>query len=84
MRADLELVIGLAAGTWTARGRFLTASGKSLAALDENIRKEILASGRFEPDSQVVVWMGCDTRMIPAWMRPYQSHYFNRVVTMHL
>lgn len=84
MHADVELVIGSERGRWVARGAAIAAAGATLAELDEDVRRGLAASGRFAPGARVTVWMGCDPGVIPAWMRPYHAHYFNRIVDLEL
>lgn len=83
MRVDLELVIGTDGGRWTTRGA-VRAAGDSMAELDEDVRRRLADSGRFAPGTRVTVWMGCAPDVIPAWMRPYHAHYFNRIVELDL
>ncbi|HUU01451.1 MAG TPA: DUF5395 family protein [Myxococcota bacterium] len=82
MRADLEMVISCDADRWVAKGDELVASGATWDELEEDLRRGLASSERYASGTRVTVWMGCDGRMIPEWMRPYQCHYFNRV--MHL
>jgi len=84
MRTDLEMVISSEADGWVARGDEFVASGASFDELEEDLRRSLVASKRYTVGTLVSVWMGCDARMIPEWMRPYMCHYFNRVVHLQI
>jgi hypothetical protein len=81
MEPDLEVVLMNRGDEWVARGRDFEVSGGCLAELEASLRRKLREIG-FAPRRSVSVLMVCDRRVIPAWMRPYHSHYFNRVVTL--
>ncbi len=76
--AVVEIVLEQRDGRWIGRGEGLEAEAPDLFELDELLRRGIEASGRFPAGERVEVFQACDRRMIPPWMRPYHSHYFNR------
>lgn len=84
MHTDLEMTVSRKDDRWTAKGGDLAASGAVWDELEEDLRRQLAASQRYPAGTRVSVWMGCDANLIPEWMRPYQCHYFNRVVYLQL
>jgi len=84
MGRTLEVVLGMRGGTWVADGAGLHARAGSLDALDREIARQLRAAGRYPPGSTVRVFMACERTVIPEWMRAYQSHWFNRDVSLTL
>lgn len=84
MKPDIELILNTSGKSWVARGAGFEVEAESLDELDRGVRELLIASGRFPRGVKVTVLMACDRRVIPAWMRPYQSHYFNRAISFVL
>jgi len=84
MRADVETRLVDDGVRWTAQNEYLTASGKTLPELDQDMKRALRESGRFSEGTRVVVFMGFDFSQIPTWLRQYSYHYFNRFVTIEL
>jgi hypothetical protein len=82
MNADIEFVLKYQGSRWTAQSEDLHASALSIGELDEKIEKAVCQSGRFPRGKRVQVLLLCDARVIPAWMRPYHDHYFNRLLSI--
>jgi hypothetical protein len=70
-----EITLRWEAGVWCAAGAGIDASHADLAALDALIVEE-LARTRAASTANVRFDIG----RLPAWLRQYQSHYFNYVL----
>jgi len=86
LKADLELKLIYDGEQWVASSNngTITASGRSLDDLDEQLKQALVATGRLSPGSRINVLMKFDFDSIPTWYRQYHSHYFNRAVTFEL
>jgi hypothetical protein len=67
---------------WIAKNDDITASGKTLDELDENIKTELKA--KFREGTKVKVTMELDYRTIPTWIRQYHPYYFYRTIYVDL
>lgn len=83
MKADIELVLTHDGDKWVARNGALKATGLTLGDLDDSVRELLRSDGRLK-GSRVAVFMGFDFDTLPAWMRQYASHYFNRTLVVDL
>lgn len=82
---SIDVIVDELGRRWRARGpEGLEAVADTIDDLQELLREQLTASRRFSPGSVVTVNLRCDNRIIPDWMRPYSSHYFNRVVTFEV
>jgi len=79
--ARIEVVLELDGGCWRGRGDGVFVEADDASELDDRIARAVAESGRFAPGTPVQVFLACDRSVIPAWMRPYQSHYFNRTIS---
>lgn len=85
MKADLSLIISHDGGRWRARGDGVQAEGRTLAELDAHLRAGLRGGGaKRRPGQRVTVFMGFDFDTLPAWLRQYSAHYFNRTVVIDL
>ncbi len=84
MKADIEIRLIDDGERWIAENNELTASGRTLHELDEDLRRVLRESGQYEEGSKVTVFMGYGFSVIPTWMRQYAYHYFNRLVTIEI
>lgn len=84
MKADVELSIVFRGDQWIAGNGSITATGPTLAELDQNIKRALAASGQFAKGSTVTIYMKFDFSSIPDWIRQYSPHYFNRLVTVEI
>ncbi len=84
MNRDLELTVTVRDQQWAAEGPGVRAQAKTLAELEDQVERQIRESGKFPAGSKVDVLMATDRGLMPEWMRPYQSHYFNRVISFVL
>jgi hypothetical protein len=79
--ARLEVILKRDGPRWVACGDGFTVAAAGISEIDEAIRREIVESGRFPAGTAVEVFLACDRGVIPDWMRPYHSHYFNRTIS---
>jgi len=84
MRADLDLKLSHDGKRWVACNAMLEAQGEDFLQLDAALTEQLRARAEFPAGSRVRVFMGFDFDTLPRWMRQYQSHYFNRYVTIEL
>lgn len=84
MNADIELICTETNGRWFAYNEELEVSGFSWQELEEKLTLELSSKEIVPPGRRLTVLMMCDPRVIPAWMRPYQSHYFNRLLSIQI
>ena len=77
----VEIVLKRSGRRWIGRGGGFKVEGADIRELDDRIEREISRSGRFQPGTPVEVYVVCDRNIIPAWIRPYHSHYFNRIIS---
>ena len=83
MNSDIDLVITHDGKNWIARNEEIVAEGGSLPELDANVAQALRGSGR-PAGAELRVFMGFDINSIPAWIRQYAPHYFNRLVDVKL
>jgi hypothetical protein len=84
LKADLVTSLIHDGERWVASNDTLTASGRTLPELDDDMRRVLRKCEQFKKGSSVMVFMGFDYSTIPTWIRQYASHYFNRYVTIDL
>ncbi len=84
MKTDLELIVTVRDGEWAAEGQGVRVQAPTLAEVEEQVERQLRESGRFAAGEKVNVLMATDRGLMPEWMRPYQSHYFNRVISFVL
>jgi hypothetical protein len=70
-----ELTLRWEAGTWRAAGAGIDVAHADLAALDTLIIDELARTG-----GATTAHVRFDVGRLPAWLRQYQSHYFNYVL----
>ena len=80
MKADLEFILIEQDNCWVAYNQDFEVRGHDFNELEKNLRSEILQRCNFSAGSKIKVFMTTDDRLIPVWVRPYQSHYFNRII----
>ncbi len=81
LKADAEFAVVHDGRRWTAGNDDLSVSGATLDELEKNLQTALLNSGEVRKGEKITVFIGYDPKAIPAWIRPYQSHYFNRYLT---
>jgi hypothetical protein len=84
MKADVEIVLDQRGKDWIAHHKDFVVKANTLAEIDEQVWRKLVESGTYPKGSRVTVFMGTDDEMVPAWMRPYQWHYFNRTVSFEV
>jgi hypothetical protein len=84
MKADAEFALIHDGRQWSAGNNDLSVSGNTLGELENNLQTALRDSGMFQKGKKITVFIGYDPKAIPAWIRPYQSHYFNRRLTFQL
>ncbi|MBN1240237.1 MAG: DUF5395 family protein [Gammaproteobacteria bacterium] len=77
--APVELTLHHEAGRWRAVGDGIDVAHADLAGLDRLIGEAVRR--RNDPPRRVHVRFDVDR--LPAWMRQYQAHYFNYVLTLN-
>lgn len=77
----VEIVLKESDNGWIGLGDGFAVQGVDIAELEERIVSVVSGSGRFAPGTRVEVFVACDRGVIPDWMRPYHSHYFNRTIS---
>ncbi len=65
---------------WIVWDEGIKASGKDLAELDLNLRRELENIYDFQAGTQLEVKMDFDYSTIPEWMQEYQPYYIHRNV----
>ena len=84
MHSELEVLLDYRDSRWNGRGRGLTVSTRTLGELEREIGRRLTDGGRFAPGSTVTVMLRCTPQIIPEWMRPYHSHYFNQALSVKI
>ncbi|MXS85934.1 hypothetical protein ABO04_08440 [Nitrosomonas sp. HPC101] len=84
MKADLEVRLIHNGISWIAYHQDFKACGHTLAELDEDLARHLLNRQLFPENSCVTVFMVFDHSCIPAWIRQYAYHYFNRHIRLDL
>ena len=84
MTNDMELILDWDGEAWVATHEDFVVRGATLEELDRTVEERLREDGRFSKGTKVNVLMGCHSKIVPAWMRPYQWHYFNREVSFDL
>jgi len=65
---------------WLASGEHIDLAAPSLGELDDNLRGDLRRRGLIGPGETAEIFMAFDDATIPAWIRPFAQHYFNRIV----
>jgi hypothetical protein len=76
----IEFVITHDGSNWRAQNELFTLSAPSLPQLDIQMRDLLKKKGIVKKGGKADVHMVFDNATIPAWIRPYAQHYFNRIV----
>jgi len=84
MRADVEFRLVHDGRNWVVDNGALMAKGETWDALDEDLRRVLIASGCYPRGARLKVFMGFDFDTYPTRWRQYHDHYFNRYVTVQL
>ena len=71
-----ELTLRWERGLWRASGEGVDVADTDLAALDDLIVQAVRARGVTR------VHVRFDTSTLPTWLRQYQAHYFNYVLSI--
>lgn len=79
--ARVEIILRSDGRRWIGRGGGFAVEGVDLTELEDRIEREIVGSGLFAPGTSVEVSVLCRRDVLPAWIRPYHSHYFNRTIS---
>lgn len=76
---DRDFVVGHDGAVWHARQGPFSVSAATVDDLDRAVARWVR---RQTPDSDlpVTVTLRFDTAALPAWMRQYAGHYFNRIL----
>lgn len=69
------------ADTWIAENEEIRAEGSSLEELDRNLAEKLRRAGY---KGKLDIFMKFDYSTIPAWMRQFHPHYFNRRVVLEI
>lgn len=84
MKADLEVRLIHDGIKWIAYHQDFEACGQTLTELDQALIRYLLDRQLFPENSCVTVFMIFDHSCIPAWIRQYAYHYFNRYIRLDL
>ncbi len=76
----IECVITHDGANWRALNELFSLSAPSLPELDKQVRDLLKKQGIVKRGDKANVFMAFDNSAIPAWIRPYAQHYFNRIV----
>ncbi len=79
MKSDIDMVIVHDGEQWIARNDDLQAAGRTLPELDADLARTLRRAGGYQGRT-LTVFMGFDFATLPAWIRQYAPHYFNRLV----
>ncbi len=74
----MELTVTYSNNRWIAYDEERSFHGKTLDEVDSKIREFVINSGLLRSRSEYRVRMYFNNAVIPAWMRQYAQHYFNR------
>jgi hypothetical protein len=76
----IECVITHDGSNWRAENENFTLSAPTLPELDAQLKDLLKTEGIIKKGDKADVFMAFDNATIPAWIRPYAQHYFNRIV----
>jgi hypothetical protein len=65
---------------WIAENGELRAEARTLAHLDQEVKRLLREDGTLRDGVTLEVLMAFDTASIPRWLHQYQQHYFNRIL----
>jgi hypothetical protein len=65
---------------WIAKKGELRAEARSLAHLDQEVKRLLKEEGALRSGGTLEVLMAFDTASIPRWLHQYHQHYFNRIL----
>jgi hypothetical protein len=78
----IECVITHDGKNWIAANELFSLCAPSLEELDGKVRNLVREKGMVRPGEKAEVFMAFNNSAIPAWIRPYAQHYFNRIVVV--
>lgn len=78
----MECVLTHDGENWLAESEFFDLSAPTLAQLDDRLRSVLTGRRLVEPGETAEVFMAFDDATLPAWIRAYAQHYFNRIVKL--
>lgn len=81
IRKQIDMVLGFDGHNWILSNDSHRIEAAELDELDRKLESVLKEIWKKEP---LQVFMQCDNRMIPEWIRPYMDHYFNRVLELPL
>ncbi len=81
MKADAESAVIHDGRRWRAFNDDLSVSGKTLNEMERNLETALRDFGGYRKGEKIKVVIGYNAKAIPSWIRPYPSHYFNRILT---
>lgn len=80
--ATIEVMIDHDGCNWVISGNNLRISARDLDDIDRQL--EIVLQPQLAGGKRIDVIMTTNNEIIPEWMRPYMSHYFNRHLELPL
>jgi hypothetical protein len=79
----IEFIVSHDGENWIAEKGDLRAEARTLAHLDQEVRRLLEEEGTLRSGAMLEVLMAFDTASIPRWLHQYQQHYFNRILRVH-
>ncbi len=76
----MDLTLSYRGNKWIAHNDKMSFSGTTLDDLDDKIKTFVVKSGLLKNKNMYKVKMYFNNAEIPAWIRQYAQHYFNRVL----
>ena len=76
----LEFIISHDGSKWLAANKQFALSASTLEGLDLALERRIKEEGLLKKGEKIKIFMAFDNATLPAWIRQYAQHYFNRMV----
>ena len=78
----IEMLLDHDGQNWSVSDAHISVSAASLKELDRKLEEALRP--RLSKEKKLKVFMTSNNEMIPEWMRPFMSHYFNRLLELPL
>ena len=79
----IEFIVSHNGEQWIAEKGELRAEARSLAHLDQEVKRLLTEEGTLRAGAMLDILMAFDTASIPRWLHQYQQHYFNRILRVN-
>ena len=78
----LELVVSHDGRNWLAANEQFSFRAPTLEGIDAALEQRLKEEGLLKNGERIKILMAFNNATLPAWIRQYSQHYFNRMVEL--